>query len=179
MSDITTAEALEEEQIENNRLRDELAGANDLRRYYKASYVWSKKRVEELENNIKIMVVKAAEKSLDGYRELGARAAAAETRVEELEKQKEITIGAVIDLARQVEDLKTLNRALNSAADANLALVEELKDYKSRYPPDFIEKLQQTIDEWQCGMHGHHITDARMYKALQFFSLLHIAENNV
>ena len=28
----------------------------------------------------------------------------------------------------------------------------DLLDYKERYPPDFIEKLQQEIDEWRCGM---------------------------
>lgn len=45
-------------------------------------------KVKKLEGDIRFMVEKAADESLDGYRELGARTATAEIRAEELEKEK-------------------------------------------------------------------------------------------
>lgn len=46
--------------------------------------MWAVSRIRKLENDIRVMVQKAADESLEGYRELGRRAAAAENECDKL-----------------------------------------------------------------------------------------------
>ena len=68
------------------------------------------KRIAELEADIRTMVDKAAAKNLDGYRELGQRAAAAESRVDKL-----------------TTDLQEANDAVGRYYDLNVNLTAENK----------------------------------------------------
>ena len=66
--------------------------------------------------------------------------------------EKQMALNKVAHLEGEIKRLQVhLDGVAQECKDA-LFREDLLREYKERYPPDYIEKLQQEIDEWKCGM---------------------------
>lgn len=96
---------------------------------FNVDIMWLCSKVEELEADIKCMVNKAADNKLDGYRELGTRAAKAEEGLTKVKGQRDISLAAIIRIhtSDETDSLTFADIATRVAADAihELAELEE------------------------------------------------------
>lgn len=125
-------------------------------------------RAEKAEGDVRIMVEKAAAKSLDGYRELGARAAAAENerdaaraRIEELERTHE---GDVQWISRVEQNCGILDER----NETQRKRIEELEREKRNL--GLAISLSQELLEREFGKHAI-ITHEQIAAAMEWYGV--------